>query len=155
MRKLTSEIIQFFQKQGFVIVSTLDARDRPHSSCKGIVRINKEGQVDLFDLYRGRTYANLKRNHNLSITAVDEHGFKGYCLKGEAQIVTGNTVIGEINQAWEQRIISRIAQRILRNLHEEKGHLRQAEALLPKPKYLIRLKIEEVVDLTPGHLKER
>ncbi|MFA4842614.1 MAG: hypothetical protein WC658_02110 [Candidatus Omnitrophota bacterium] len=46
-------------------------------------------QVYLFDLYHGQTYNNLKKNSGASITAVDEHRFKGYCLKGRAKLMAG------------------------------------------------------------------
>ena len=57
-------------------------------------------------------------------------------------------------RAWEDRITSRLTKRLLRNIHEEKGHPRHPEALLPKPEYLIVMEVEEIVDLTPHHLKE-
>ncbi|MCX5715174.1 MAG: pyridoxamine 5'-phosphate oxidase family protein, partial [Candidatus Omnitrophica bacterium] len=80
--KINEEIIRFFQNQGFVIVSSIDEKGMPHNSCKGIVEIRQNGEVFLLDLYHSKTYANLNKNPNISITAVDEHKFKGYCLKG-------------------------------------------------------------------------
>ena len=59
----------------------------------------------------------------------------------------------EINAAWEERISGRITQRVLKNLRQEKGHPRHPEAALPKPKYLIAMDVEHIVDLTPHHLK--
>jgi hypothetical protein len=89
----------------------------------------------------------------LSISAVDEHRFRGYCLKGKARIVKEQECSPEIIKAWEDRITARITQRLLKNIHEEKGHPRHPEVLLPKPKYLIVMEIEEIIDLTPHHLK--
>ena len=152
--KLPDEIIQFFLKQGFVVVSTIDKNGRPHSSCKGIVKINRNGIIYLLDLYKARTYDNLKRNPRISITAVDEHRFIGFCLKAKAKIILENKIESHIIKAWEERIASRLTRRVLRNIHEEKGHPRHPEALLPKPKYLIAMKIEEIVDLTPHHIKQ-
>jgi putative heme iron utilization protein len=62
MKALTDEIVRFFQKQHFVIISTVDSNGIPHNSCKGIVKINKGGRIYLLDLYRWRTYANFKHN---------------------------------------------------------------------------------------------
>lgn len=153
MKRLTDEIMQFFHSQGFVIVSTLDKDGSLHSSCKGIVKINKSDVVYLLDLYRARTYDNLKKNPHISITAVDEHKFRGYCLKGKAKIIKIDKLKNHIIKAWEDRITSRITRRLLKNMREEKGHPRHPEALLPKPEYLIAMKIEEIVDLTPHHIK--
>jgi general stress protein 26 len=153
MRKLTDEIIRFFQHQNFVIVSTVDKNGFAHSSCKGIVKIDKDGQAYLLDAYKARTYRNLRRNPYLNITAIDEHKFIGYCLKGRATLVSKSKLDADMLEAWENRITGRLTQRLLKNIHGEKGHLRHPEALLPKPKYLIAMEIEEIVDLTPPQLK--
>lgn len=107
----------------------------------------------MLDLYKGATFDNLKNNPHISITAIDEHKFIGYCLKGKAQIVTEDEFQPQIIQAWEDRITGRLTKRLLKNIREEKGHPRHPEVLMPKPQYLILMKVEEVVDLTPQHLK--
>lgn len=153
MKKLTDEIVRFFHKQNFVIVSTIGRDGSPHSSCKGIVEIEKSGKFYLLDLYRAKTYENLKQNHHIAITAVDEHGFKGYCLKGKAKITNVGRLKSRIARVWEKGIASRITQRIIKNIRGEKGHPRHPEALLPKPEYLIVVEVKEVVNLTPHPLK--
>lgn len=154
MKRLSDEIIQFFHNQSFVIVSTLDKDGSLHSSCKGIVKINQNGLIYLLDLYRARTYDNLKRNPRISITAVDEHKFKGYCLKGKAKIIKTEELKPKIIKAWEDRITSRITQRVLKNMRGEKGYPQHPEALLPKPQYLIEMRVKDIIDLTPHHIKQ-
>ena len=116
MKPLTDDIIKFFQQKHFVIVSTVDINGNLHNSCKGIVRINRNGRIYLLDLYRMRTFENLKRSPYISITSVDEHRFKGYCLKGKAKIIKKNKLKSQIIKAWEDRITSRITQRVLKNI---------------------------------------
>lgn len=153
MKKLPDEVIQFFQKQGFVIVSTLDKGRTLHNSCKGIVRIEESGKIYLLDLYRGRTYDNLRHNSNISITSVDEHRFIGYCLKGKVKIISAKKLSSSVLKKWEDKITGRITQRVIRNIHEEKGHPRHPEILLPKPEYMFVMDVKEIVDLTPHHIK--
>jgi len=153
MTKLPQGLIDFFNNQGFVIISTVDKDGTPHNSCKGIVKIDPSGRFYLLDLYRGRTYQNLSQNPRVSITAVDEHNFKGYSLKGKAKIVPNNRLRSRIMAEWERRITGRIAQRIIKNIHEEKGHPRHPEAFLPKPEYMIVVEAAEVVNLTPQHIR--
>jgi len=153
MQRLTGIIINFFQNQGFVIVSTIDKGGNVHNSCKGIVKIKQNGTIYLLDLYRAKTLANLKRNPHISITAVDEHGFKGYCLKGKATLIKRENLDSKLVRVWEDKISSRIALRLLKNIRQEKGHPRHPEALLPEPEYMIMMRVNEVIDLTPHHLK--
>lgn len=153
MKRLNDEVMHFFQNQGCVVVSTIDSRGFVHNACKGIVQINRNGKIYLLDLYRAGTYSNLKRNPHISITAIDEHKFVGYCLKGKAEILPESKLPSQIIKAWEDKITSRLTRRLLKNIREEKGHPRHPEVLLPKPEYMLVMKVEEIIDLTPHHLK--
>jgi predicted pyridoxine 5'-phosphate oxidase superfamily flavin-nucleotide-binding protein len=153
MKKLSEDVLHFFRNQGCVVVSTIDKKGMIHCACKGIVKIDSEGRVYLMDLYLGQTHQNLKNNPQISITAVDEHKFTGYSLKGKGEIVSGEKLEAELAVEWEARITSRLTQRLLKNIREEKGHPRHPEEMMPKPKYMIVIQVEEVVDLTPHHLK--
>ena len=153
MKRLDAEIINFFQNQNFVLVSTVNKDGSLHNACKGIVTIDQQGKVYLLDLYRGKTHDNLKQNPNISITAVDEHKFTGYCLKGKIKESSEERLTPQIITAWEEKIISRITRRVLENIRGEKGHPRHPELLLPKPEYLIVMEVQEIVDLTPHHLR--
>ena len=153
MIALSEEAIYFFKKQGFVIVSTLEKDSTIHNACKSILRINPEGWIYLLDVYLGRTYRNLKENPVISITAADEHNFTGYSLKGKAEIIPRENLEPDILKSWDDMIVSRATQRLLKNVREKKGHQSHPEALLPKPKYMIRMEVQEVIDLTPKHLK--
>ena len=153
MKSLTEDVIDFFHKQSFVVVATLDKKGFPHSACKGIVKINRKGRAYLLDLYKGQTFKNLKQNPNISITAVDEHKFRGYSLKGKAKIAKREKLSSHVITAWEKRITQRITQRVLKNISGVHGHPRHPEILMPKPEYMIVMDVEEVVDLTPHHLQ--
>ncbi len=152
MKKIAQDIINFLEKQNFVIVSTIDQNGSPHSACKDIVSIEEGGRIYLLDLYLKQTYDNLRNNPNISITAVEEHKFKGYCLKGKANIVKPEELPQAILKAWEARITARITQRMIKNLREEKGQVSHPEARFPKPRYLILAEIDKIVDLTPRNL---
>ena len=155
MKKLNQGIISFFHKQPYTIVTTIDEKGYPHNSCKGIVDIEENGKVYLLDVYKERTYENLKQNPHISITAVDEHKFMGYCLKGAAKMVKEKDVHSDMVKKWEEKITKRISLRLLKNIQGQKGHPRHPEALLPKPEYLIAVEVEEIVDLTPHHIRYR
>lgn len=153
MAKLPEKVIKFFHSQSFTIVSTIDPDGMPHISCKGIVKIDADGTIYLLDLYKGITHANLERNPAISISAVDEHRFKGFSLKGKAKIINEQELKSHIVKAWEDKITARITHRLIKNLKGEPGHERHPEAQLPKPKYLIAMTVTDIVDLTPPPLR--
>ena len=154
MKRLSPAIVQFFEKQGFVVASTLDKKRGIHASAKGIVGIEARGVIYLLDLYRQKTFQNLKRNSNISLVAVDEHAFRGYVLKGRAKVFKEKKFKRKIIEAWEERIVRRISRRIVKNIQQKKIRGYHPEALLPRPEYLIKVEVDEIVDLTPQPLKK-
>ncbi|MBU1062355.1 MAG: pyridoxamine 5'-phosphate oxidase family protein [Candidatus Omnitrophica bacterium] len=153
MKKLNEGIIRFFNNQPYTIVTTIDRNGSLHNSCKGIVDISSNGKVYLLDLYKKNTYKNLKRNPRISITAVNEHKFIGYSLKGNARLLKKDILKSHIMKSWESKITKRISHRLIKNIQGEIGHSRHPEASLPKPEYLIVVDVKEIVNLTPGHIK--
>jgi uncharacterized pyridoxamine 5'-phosphate oxidase family protein len=149
--RMPQEIVSFLQKQGFVIVSTLDKKGNIHNSAKGIVDI-KDDKIYLIDLYGKRTFLNLKNNPKISITAIDERKFFGFTLKGKAKVLKGK-IKKEILRKWEKNVVKRILKRVIRSVKEEKKSTSQQEAGFPLPKHLIEMEVEEIVDLVPNHLK--
>jgi len=154
MKKIAAEVIDFLRAQGFVVVSSIDKNGFPHSSCKAIIRIDQAGKIFLMDVYHGTTCENIKHNPQISISAVDEHKFMGYCLKGRGEIMSDNNLNQEIIKSWEDNITSRLAKRLLRNLSEDKGRGHHPEASLPHPKHIIAIEVEEIVDLAPHFLRK-
>ncbi|MFA4991203.1 MAG: pyridoxamine 5'-phosphate oxidase family protein [Candidatus Omnitrophota bacterium] len=151
MMKLEKAVVNFFHGQRFNIVTTVDKDGYPHNSCKGIVDISEDGVVYLLDLYMTKTYENLLNNPNISVTAVDEHKFIGYSLKGKARIIKKSKMSPRLLRLWEKKITGRITHRLLKNLRGEKGHLSHPEALLPSPEYVILVETCEVVNLASRH----
>ncbi|MCU0666495.1 MAG: pyridoxamine 5'-phosphate oxidase family protein [Candidatus Omnitrophica bacterium] len=150
---ISESVRDFLSQQGFVILSTIDKKGRPHSACKGIVRIGSNDDIYLLDLYKRESFSNLKANPCVSLTMVDEHNFKGFCLKGYAQIVHIAEASKDLLEIWETRITSRIAARLIKNIGADKPLKHHPEASLPAPAYFILVKIDQVVDLAPLKLK--
>ncbi|MCK4912425.1 MAG: pyridoxamine 5'-phosphate oxidase family protein [Candidatus Omnitrophica bacterium] len=155
MDKITDDIIYFFCKQGFVIVSTLDSEGSIHCSAKGIAGIEAEGKVYLLDLYRGKTLSNLKLNPTISITAVDEDEFRGFTLKGVAKIVEREEIKEHIITRWEDKIIQRVSKRVIGHIKKDKKSSHHPEVIFPQPQYLIEMDLKAIVDLTPKNLKKK
>jgi uncharacterized pyridoxamine 5'-phosphate oxidase family protein len=153
MPELIREIINFLEAQGVVLLTTIDEKGFPHSSCKGIVKIEEAGYVYLLDAYHGATFRNLKRNPRASISAFNEHKFRGYSLKGKARPIRGDELDEGTLNLWKKKIAARLTDRLLSNVREQKGHRGHPEALLPEPKYMIVFEVESLIDLTPPNLK--
>ena len=149
MKNVPEDVIWFFEKQDFVIVSTVDSENGPHCACKGLLKISPEGKLYIMDLFHGNTLRNLKNNPRMSITAVNVHQFKGYCLKGKSGIIPREKIPDSVLKAWRRRIHNRVTSRIIRNIHGEPGHSDHPELQLPDPEYIIVMELEEICNLAP------
>ncbi len=150
MVEISPEVVRFAAAQRYAIVGTVDADGTPHAACKGIVRMEGGGRVYLIDLYSGRTSRNLAANPRMSVTVVDEERFRGYCLKGSARVVERSEMDPALLEEWVGKISGRITHRIIRSVQGGMRHPGHPEALLPPPRRLIVLEVEEIVDLTRG-----
>ncbi len=153
METLSGDIVAFLRAQSYVVVSSVGEDGAIHNACKGILRVDPPGRLFLLDVFVGRTFANLRRDPRISITAVDEHHFRGYSLSGTARLLSGEDLTPELLRVWEDALTERLTKRVLKNLSGTRGHPRHPELLLPKPKYLIEMTVGSVVDLTPPHMK--
>lgn len=154
MVKLSKEIVHFLSHQGFVIVSTLDPKGYIHCSAKGIVEAKEDGRVYIMDLYRSKTFSNLKSNSLVSITAVNEHEFIGYTLKGKAKIIEKDKIEEDLLKSWNKKVVSRASTRLIKNIRRDRGSSTHPEVRFPEPQYLIEIDTEEIVDLSPAHLTQ-
>jgi len=153
MKKLSKDIISCLERQRIAIISTLDAKKRIHCSVKGIVGIDEAGKVYVIDLYCRNTFKNLKDDPTISVTVVDEARFEGYTLKGKAKIVERDKIEDHIMKGWETKVIERISSRVIKNIQVSRKTHHHPESRLPQPRYLIAIEVEDIVDLTPTHLK--
>ena len=147
--KLPKDVMDFLEARGTVIVSTFDEQGRIHCSVKGLVGIEESGKILVIDLYLRRTFENLERNSAISLTAVDEQNFIGFTLQGKAKMVPQEEMQDQIIHRWGNRIVRRISDRVMRNLQANTMTSTHHEAVLPEPKYLMEVEVENIIDLSP------
>jgi|GEM_PF-130604 uncharacterized pyridoxamine 5'-phosphate oxidase family protein len=150
MKEIPDNIIHFFERQSFVIVSTLDPNNLIHCSVKGVAAIESKGKAYIVDLYKANTFNNLLKNPTITITAVDEHHYAGYTLRGKAKIVEKDGFKDRVLKKWEKSVIQRISKRLIKNLKEERKTPMHPEAIFPSPQYLIEMEVEEIISLAAG-----
>ena len=148
--QLPEKVMYFLEKQGFVVVSTIDGKGGIHCAAKGILSLEKEGKVFIVDVFQNRTSENLRKDPRVSITSIDEQNFIGYTLQGKAKIVPREEMHGHIIEKWENQILKRISKRVAGGVQsgaKSKGHFEVK--LPPHPKYLIEIDVDNIIDLSP------
>ena len=126
MAKIPKEIQEFLPgKMGWVATATLDGV--PNVTPKGSVKVLDDEHVIFVDLFSRKTRENLEKNPRVAVTVVDEKNFKGYQMKGSAELLASGPLY---DRAVEE--------------------LKQAPMKLPPPKYVVKIAVDSVYDQSVG-----
>jgi general stress protein 26 len=155
MAEIPHDVKHLLDKHHVTIVASRDGKGI-HTSAKGILEVDSKGKIFILDLYKNRTYRNIKRNPHVTLTTIDERAFKGYSVKGRAKIIKEGAVPKNKLEIWHAKLATRIARRLIRHVKgESAGHEGIPEARFPLPKYIIEVSAEKIVDLAPQKLKAK
>lgn len=132
MAKL-SEPVKDFLKNHLAYIATVDAKGIPNVVPKGNIAVLNDSTVVFADLYAHQTKKNLTKNPNIAITVVNPAGYKGYQLKGKAEII-------ERGKAYD----------VLAKEINPDGQLNHPDA-----KYAIKIKVTKVIDIGYGDTADK
>ena len=126
MAKIPKEVQEFLPgKMGWV--ATASPAGVPNTTPKGTVKILDDEHLLFADLFSLKTRENLEKNSNVAITVVDEKNFKGYQLKGSAELLASGPLYDQVSE-----------------------ELKQAPMELPSPRYVVKITVESVYDQSVG-----
>jgi len=126
MTKIPQEIQEFI-KGKMAWVATASADGMPNSTPKGTVQVIDDEHLIFADLFSCKTRENLKSNPKAAVTVVDEKTYKGYQLKGDAEMLTTGPIF---DQVVEQ--------------------LKKAPMQLPPVNYVVKITVKSIYDQSVG-----
>lgn len=96
MAKLTTEMKDFIAKRdpGMVFVGTSSKDGIPNIAPKGtFISVLDDETIAYADVFSQKTLANVRQNPNVTIAVIDAKTFKGYQLKGLAEVVEDGALL--------------------------------------------------------------
>jgi len=126
MSKIPQEIQEFI-KGKMAWVATASADGIPNSTPKGSVRVIDDLHLVFADLFSLKTRANLKENSKAAVTVVDEKSYKGYQLKGSAELLTAGPIFDQVAE-----------------------ELKKAPMKLPPVNYVVKITVDSIFDQSVG-----
>ncbi len=126
MARIPEEVQEFLNGK-MAWVATATSAGMPNATPKGSVKVIDDEHVVFADLFSRKTRENLQANPQVAITVVDEETFKGYQIKGSAEML-------ESGPLFEQ-------------MAEE---LKKAPMELPPLQYAVHITVESVYDQSVG-----
>ena len=126
MARIPKEVQEFLGgKTAWVATATSDGM--PNTTPKGSVKVIDEEHVVFADLFSRKTRENLQANPKVAITVADEASFKGYQIKGSAEILDSGP------------LFERMAE-----------ELKKVPMDLPPLQYVVHITVESVYDQSVG-----
>jgi len=126
MSKIPQEIQEFI-KGKMAWVATASADGIPNATPKGSVRVIDDQHLVFADLFSLKTRANLKENSKAAVTVVDEKSYKGYQLKGSAELLTAGPIFDQVAE-----------------------ELKKAPMKLPPVNYVVKITVDSIFDQSVG-----
>ena len=126
MSKIPQEIQEFI-KGKMAWVATASADGIPNATPKGSVRVIDDEHLVFADLFSLKTRANLKENPKVAVTVVDEKRYKGYQLKGSAELLTAGPIFDQVAE-----------------------ELKKAPMKLPPVNYVVKITVDSIFDQSVG-----
>ncbi len=126
MAGLDDEKIEFIKRHS-AFVATASEDGTPNVVTKGSIQVLDNEHLVYADLFPGKTTENLKKNPRIAVAFVDSKGFKGIQIKGTAELIDSGDLYERMVEFIEKLPMN-----------------------LPKPRYAVKIHIDEIYDLTPG-----
>ena len=129
MAKLTSEMKVMFEKQ-LAVIATANKDGLPNVGPKGSMHVVDDDTLAYSEGTGQKTFRNLQQNHNVAVLVVDREKGDGFQLKGTAELLASGD------------FFERVARR-------------QEERKRPRPKHVVKIKIEEVYSVKSGMTEKK
>jgi len=127
MARLTEEMRNLIETQKVCFVATADRQGRPNVSPKGSIYVVDDETLAFADLYSQKTRENLRSNPHIAVAVADLKALRGYQFRGKAELLTEGNVYNDVL-----------------------CYIQTLPMNLPDPQYVVRIKIEEIFDLSLG-----
>ncbi len=124
MAKLTSEMKEMFEKQ-LAVIATASNDGTPNVGPKGSMYVVDDETLAYSEGMGEKTFRNLKENPKVAVMVVDREKADGYQVKGMAELLTSGDLFEQVAKKQEER-------------------------KRPRPKQVVKIRIEEIYSVKPG-----
>jgi len=124
MAKLPSEVKEMFGRQ-LAVIATASKDGTPNIGPKGSMHVIDDETLVYSEATCGKTLSNLQENPKVTVMVVDREKSDGYQVKGRVELITSGALFEQLAR-------------------------RQEERKRPGPKYVAKIRVDEVYSVKPG-----
>lgn len=124
MAKLTSEMKAMFEKH-LAVMATATKDGSPNVGPKGSLHVVDDEMLAYSESTGAKTFRNLQENPKVAVMVVDREKGDGYQVKGTAELLSSGNFFEKVARRQEERKRSR-------------------------PKYVVKIKVEEIYSVRTG-----
>jgi predicted pyridoxine 5'-phosphate oxidase superfamily flavin-nucleotide-binding protein len=124
MARLTSEMRAMFERQ-LSVIATASKDGTPNIGPKGSMHVFDDETLAYSEGTGEKTLRNLQQNPKVAVMVVDREKTDGYQIKGTAELLTSGDFFEQVAKKQEER-------------------------KRPRPKSVVKIRIEEIYSVKPG-----
>ena len=124
MAKLTKEMKTVFEQQ-LAVIATASKDGTPNLGPKGSMYIFDDETLVYAEGTGQKTLQNLRQNPKVAVMVVDREKTDGYQIKGTGELLSSGDFFEQVAKKQEER-------------------------KRPRPKYVVKIRIEEIYSVKPG-----
>ena len=129
MTKLSSEMKVIFERQ-LAVIATVSKEGVPNVGPKGSMCVIDDETLAYSEGTGEKTLRNLQQNPKVAVMVVDREKTDGYQIKGTAELLSSGNFFEQVAK-------------------------RQEERKRPRPKSVVKIRIEEIYSVKPGITAKR
>jgi uncharacterized protein len=127
MAKLTEEMKDMLSKLAPASVATASSDGMPNVVAIGSINVLDDEHLLFATIFTVKTLRNLQENPKIAVAVIDGKNYKGYQFKGTAELLNQGPIYDNVVKEIEK-----------------------APMKLPRPQYAVKIKVEEIFNLSPG-----
>ncbi|MDD4955962.1 MAG: pyridoxamine 5'-phosphate oxidase family protein [Candidatus Omnitrophica bacterium] len=144
-RLLTEDMRRLLEKKEFIDVGTCESSGKPNVAPKFLIKA-EDNHIYLADYVFGRTFVNLKKNSNVSLSTINLDTLTGLQMNGIAKIMVNGPEFKRLIKEMQSRQVKFSASRLIEGLRKERRY-RDFEVTLPEQVCIFKVRINEVAEI--------
>ena len=150
---INKNVKALIESRDFISVATADLENRPNAAPKFLLKI-QGNFIYLVDYIVGRTYHNLMVNPRVSLSFFESATLTGYQINGHVEIIDQGVEFNTVLNELRVKEIDLSTKRVIDGV--TKGKVHQAyEVTIPEEFVILKVKVEEVVEMSPSGMLKR
>ncbi|MFH1622462.1 MAG: pyridoxamine 5'-phosphate oxidase family protein [Candidatus Omnitrophota bacterium] len=145
---IPKKIRKILDSMDFIAVATCNLKMQTSAVYKFLLKV-EDDTIYLVDFVKGKTWQNIRINPKISLSVMDRDDYINYQINGSAHSLIKGLIYKQLLEEFSKKQIDFYSRRIIEGIRRGRAH-KNINAPFPRQLTILRIKVEEVVELGPA-----